>query len=78
MAVLVLSALAIFTVAASAEEGDSSIYTVHPTDPGANFTTVQAAKTIYVDDDFIDDPPNHKWNTIQKGVDDATIHVVPI
>ena len=43
MAVLVLSALAIFTVAASAEVGDSSIYTVHPTDQGANFTTIQAA-----------------------------------
>ncbi len=25
-------------------------------------------KTIYVDDDFVDDPPNHKWNTIQEGV----------
>jgi parallel beta-helix repeat protein len=28
-------------------------------------------KTIYVDDDFVDDPPNHKWDTIQEGVDDA-------
>jgi len=28
-------------------------------------------KTIYVDDDFIDDPPNHKWNTIQEGITDA-------
>ena len=26
---------------------------------------------IWVDDDFADDPPNHKWNTIQEGVDDA-------
>jgi parallel beta-helix repeat protein len=26
---------------------------------------------VYVDDDFIDDPPNHKWNTIQKGINDA-------
>ena len=30
-----------------------------------------AHKTIYVDDDFIDDPPNHKWNTIQEGINDA-------
>ena len=28
-------------------------------------------KTIYVDDDFVDDPPNHKWDAIQEGVDDA-------
>jgi parallel beta-helix repeat protein len=36
------------------------------------FTTESAVtKTIYVDDDFIDDPANHKWNTIQEGVDDA-------
>ena len=28
-------------------------------------------KTIWVDDDFVDDPPNHKWNKIQEGVDDA-------
>ena len=27
--------------------------------------------TIYVDDDFVDDPPNHKWDTIQEGIDDA-------
>ena len=29
-------------------------------------------ETIYVDDDFVDDPPNHKWNTIQEGIDDAS------
>ena len=28
-------------------------------------------KTIYVDDDFVDDPPNHKWNTIQEGINDT-------
>ncbi|MDI6916805.1 MAG: NosD domain-containing protein [Thermoplasmatales archaeon] len=27
--------------------------------------------TIYVDDNFIDEPENHKWNTIQEGIDDA-------
>jgi parallel beta-helix repeat protein len=29
-------------------------------------------KTIYVDDDFVDDPPNHRWNTIQEGINDAS------
>ena len=29
-------------------------------------------KTIYIDDGFVDDPPNHKWNTIQEGISDAT------
>jgi parallel beta-helix repeat protein len=28
-------------------------------------------KIIFVDDDFVDDPPNHKWNTLQEGIDDA-------
>jgi|GEM_PF-6316767 len=27
--------------------------------------------TIYVDDNFTDDPENHKWDTIQDGIDDA-------
>lgn len=31
------------------------------------FTT----KTIYVDGDFTDDPANHRWNTIQEGINDA-------
>ena len=30
-----------------------------------------ADNIVYVDDDFTDDPSNHKWNTIQEGVDDA-------
>jgi parallel beta-helix repeat protein len=30
-----------------------------------------ASKTIYVDDDFRDDPINHKWNTIKEGIADA-------
>ena len=34
--------------------------------------TVSGKKTIYVDDDFTDDLANHKWNTIQKGINDAT------
>jgi parallel beta-helix repeat protein len=29
-------------------------------------------KTIYVDDDFIDDPKNHRWNSIQEGINDAS------
>jgi hypothetical protein len=28
-------------------------------------------KTIYVDDDFEDEPVNHRWNTIQEGINDA-------
>jgi len=28
-------------------------------------------KTIYVDDDFVDDPANHRWNTINEGLADA-------
>jgi parallel beta-helix repeat protein len=26
---------------------------------------------VYVDDDFDDDPANHRWNTIQEGINDA-------
>ena len=33
--------------------------------------TVYQPKEIYVDDDFTDDPPNHRWNTIQEGINDA-------
>jgi len=29
-------------------------------------------RTVHVDYDFTDDPLNHRWNTIQKGIDDAT------
>jgi len=28
-------------------------------------------KTIYVDDDFVDNPTEHKWDTIQEGINDA-------
>ncbi|MEM2935543.1 MAG: hypothetical protein QXF32_04180, partial [Candidatus Thermoplasmatota archaeon] len=28
-------------------------------------------KIIFVDDDFTDDPSNHKWNSIEKAIDDA-------
>ena len=31
-----------------------------------------AGISIYVDDDFTDDPSRNMWNTIQKGIDDAT------
>jgi parallel beta-helix repeat protein len=30
------------------------------------------SKTIWVDDDFVDDPPNHKWDTIKEGIEDAS------
>ncbi len=28
---------------------------------------------VYVDDDFVDDPLNHRWNTTQKGVNDVAV-----
>jgi len=36
-------------------------------------TTIVSAqlKTIYVDDDFTDDPANHRWDTIEEGITDA-------
>ena len=34
--------------------------------------SIASPTTIYVDDDFTDDPVNHKWNTIQEGIDDAS------
>jgi hypothetical protein len=37
----------------------------------ATLPDVLPSKTIYVDDDFSDDPSEHKWDTIQEGVDDA-------
>ena len=30
-----------------------------------------SSMTIYIDDNIADDPENHKWNTIQKGINDA-------
>jgi len=35
-------------------------------------TEIPDPKTIYVDDDFSDDPLNHTWDSIQEGVDDAS------
>ena len=37
-----------------------------------NASMPSVPKTIYVDDDFSDDPSEHKWDTIQEGVDDAS------
>jgi parallel beta-helix repeat protein len=37
----------------------------------ATLPEVSSSKTIYVDDDFNDDPSGHRWDTIQEGVDDA-------
>ena len=34
-------------------------------------TKIQTQKTIYVDDDFEDEPRNYRWNTIQEGIKDA-------
>ena len=36
-----------------------------------NASMPSVPKTIYVDDDFSDEPSEHKWDTIQEGVDDA-------
>jgi parallel beta-helix repeat protein len=36
-----------------------------------NASMPSVPKTIYVDDDFSDDPSEHRWDTIQEGVDDA-------
>ncbi len=36
-----------------------------------NASLPSVPKTIYVDDDFTDDPSEHRWDTIQEGVDDA-------
>ena len=38
----------------------------------ATVPDVSAFKTIFVDDDFDDDPLNHSWDSIQEGVDDAS------
>ncbi|KAF5410568.1 MAG: hypothetical protein U9N46_08420 [Euryarchaeota archaeon] len=38
--------------------------------PGSNNDST--FKTIFVDDDFDDDPSNHSWDSIQDGVDDAS------
>ncbi len=40
--------------------------------PGSpSYLKILNQKTIYVDDDFIDDPKNHRWNTIEEGIADA-------
>jgi parallel beta-helix repeat protein len=62
---------------AYAPPGNYSIILTVTDDDGAVDTetkdiTVSGGKTIYVDDDFTDDPANHKWDTIQEGITDAT------
>ncbi|KAF5416674.1 MAG: Cell surface glycoprotein [Candidatus Methanogaster sp.] len=37
----------------------------------ATVPDVSSSKTIYVNDDFSDDPSGHRWDTIQEGVNDA-------
>jgi len=37
----------------------------------ATLPDVLPSKTIYVDDDFSDNPSEHRWDTIQEGVNDA-------
>lgn len=43
----------------------------HPI-PAVQALPIPDGKLIFVDDDFTDDPPNHKWNTITEALDDAT------
>ena len=50
--------------------GDGNI--VYGADKSFITPSVPVPKTIYVDDDFTDDPANHKWDTIQEGIDDAS------
>ncbi len=37
----------------------------------ATYKSPTTGKTIYVDDDFVDDPLHHKWNSIAEGIKDA-------
>lgn len=62
--------------------GVANAFTDVNSENGNNARTSRATPiTIYVDDDFTDDPANHKWNTIQEGIDDAsdgdTVYVYP-
>ena len=50
---------------------DTVTFTMNVGDPPVVFGILSGPKTIFVDDDFVDDPTNHTWNTIQEGVDDA-------
>jgi len=34
-------------------------------------SALPSGKIIFVNKDFTDDPENHKWNTIQEGINDA-------
>jgi parallel beta-helix repeat protein len=61
---------------AYASPGNYSMILTVTDDDGAVDTetkdiTVSGEKTIYVDDDFTDDPANHRWDTIQEGINDA-------
>ena len=49
----------------------SALTSIQMIDTGSPVTMTGSPKTIWVDDDFVDDPPNHKWDTIKEGIDDA-------
>jgi len=56
-------------------DGDDNIGVYRPSSGeffmDATLPEVLPPKTIYVDDKFSDDPSEHRWDTIQEGVDDA-------
>ena len=57
-------------------EGDYNVILTVTDNEGAidtetKIVTISGGKIIYVDDNFSDEPANHKWSTIQKGINDA-------
>jgi serine protease AprX len=50
---------------------DNASVTMNNVSVSSKAGAVASPKTIYVDDDFEDDPINHRWNTIQEGINDA-------
>ena len=58
---VVLSSPAVANGKVFVGSGDNKIYCFGKVTP----------KTIYVDDDFVDNPAEHKWDTIQEGINDA-------
>jgi len=53
-----------YIAAGDRDQGNAYFFTTSP--PPAT------GKTIYVDDDFVDAPLSHQWDTIQEGIDDAS------
>jgi parallel beta-helix repeat protein len=45
---------------------------IDPTPDQKDFSVFPLEGTIFVDDDFVDDPATHQWDTIQEGLSHAT------